>query len=93
MSNFTFFSKLNMCLQKKPSVSPDPDVTVLVGSYPRGLLTRRKAWFSPNCLATEPRPHLASFSTASAVAGGMAGLVADLAPGSFLMQVTSCSAA
>ena len=73
-----------MCLQK-PSVH---DVTVLVSSYPRGLLTRRKAWFSPNCLATEPRPHFASFSTASAVAGGMAGLVADLAPGSFLMQVT-----
>ena len=43
-------------------------------SYKLGLTKHRKAWASPACLATKPRPHMAVFSAKSSE-GGMAGLV------------------
>ena len=45
-------------------------------SYPKGYSTNRKAWASPTCLATQPKPHMAIFSQKS-VDGGMAGLVTE----------------
>ena len=61
-------------------VEPNPII------YPKGLTVQRRAWSSPNCLATEQRPHFTSFSTTAAVEGGMAGMVEDFAPDSFVTQ-------
>lgn len=61
-------------------VEPNPII------YPKGITARRKAWSTPHCLATEPRPHFTSFSTQSPVEGGMAGMVADFAEDSFVTQ-------
>ena len=46
-------------------------------SYPAGLVKNRKVWFSPNCLATVASPQFVSFSSASVIHGGMAGIVDD----------------
>ena len=61
-------------------VEPNPII------FPKGLTTQRKVWSTPNCLATQPRPHFTSFSTSSPVKGGMAGMVADFAENSFVTQ-------
>jgi len=49
-------------------VEPNPTI------YPKGFTKQRKAWASSACLATEPRPHIVSFSQKT-VQGGMAGIV------------------
>ena len=48
--------------------------------------THRKVWFSPSCLATSSRPHLANFSTSSPLERGMAGIVEDNRPGTIILQ-------